>query len=331
MLTRKTFVGPWAGLPVAWTDTDEFDAATYHDDLVRCCQAGVHGIYTAGTTGEFYAMEIDEFETITRCTIETCHACGTPVMIGCTATSTRGAVRRAAIAAALGADAIQVALPFWLELQNCEVLPFFCEVASASGGLPMSIYETTRAKKCLTIHQHREIFDEIPQYSMVKANAGTVGVTPEGCQELSSFVNVFVGEAEWARLGPYGAIGSCSAMVYWNPWVVLSAWQSLFRQDWAALQTASRKIIKLHEFLIEAFGARNFSDSADDRNAARATGFLNTSLRTRGPYASSTEDDVLLLRSWLAQNYPEMLDLQGNAHDANMPASGDLFAVNPSF
>lgn len=310
MLTRRTFKGPWAGLPIAWNAHDEFDEATYRADITRCCDAEVPGIYTGGTTGEFYALEIDEFETITRVTVEACHEHRTPVMIGCTATSTRGAARRAAIAAKAGADAIQVALPFWLPLQDAEVLPFFREVSRASGGLPLSVYETTRAKKCLTVDQHRRIHEAISQYLMVKANAGTVAATPEGCQALSSFVNVFVGESLWAELGQHGVTGSCSAMVYWNPWVVLAAWQSLSRQDWPALNVAGKKIVMLHDFLMEAFGDRNFSDSADDRNAARATGFLRTSLHTRGPYASPTEEDVIVLRRWLEQHYPEMLDLR---------------------
>ena len=33
--------GPWAGLPVAWTDDDRFDEATYRHDVARCCEAGV--------------------------------------------------------------------------------------------------------------------------------------------------------------------------------------------------------------------------------------------------------------------------------------------------
>ena len=52
-LTRDTFTGPWAGLPVAWTDDDRFDEVTYRADVARCCQAGIPGVYTGGTTGEF--------------------------------------------------------------------------------------------------------------------------------------------------------------------------------------------------------------------------------------------------------------------------------------
>ena len=72
MLTRDNFIGPWAGLPVAWTDNDEFDESTYRRDVARCCEAGVPGIYTGGTSGEFYAQEWDEFKQIVRATVEEC-------------------------------------------------------------------------------------------------------------------------------------------------------------------------------------------------------------------------------------------------------------------
>ena len=156
-------------------------------------------------------MEFDEFKAVTRATVEECHARGKPAMIGCTSTYNLGAARRAAYAAEVGADAIQVALPFWMEIGDAQIVPFFKEVAEASGGLPLSVYETTRAKKALTLDQHRAIKDAVPSYLVVKANGGTVGCTPEGCRALSEFVNVFVGEDKFARFGRLGAKGGCSS------------------------------------------------------------------------------------------------------------------------
>ena len=94
MLTRQDMIGPWAGLPVAWDEKLNFDEQTYRADLERTCKAGVPGVYTAGTTGEFYAMELDEWKQITRVTVEECKKYDTPVMIGITSTYTLGAPRR---------------------------------------------------------------------------------------------------------------------------------------------------------------------------------------------------------------------------------------------
>lgn len=310
MLTRETFTGPWAGLPVAWTDDDRFDEATYRADVARCCAADVPGVYTAGTTGEFYAMEFDEFKAIARATVEECRSGGKPVMIGCTSTYNLGAARRAAYAAELGADAIQVALPFWMEIGDEQVVPFFKEVAAASGGLPLSVYETTRAKKTLTIDQHRAIKQAVPSYLVVKANADTVGRTPEGCQALSELVNVFVGENEFARLGRLGVKGGCSSLIYWNPRVILSLWRQVERHDWASADATCQKINQLFDFLGKTFGPKGLTDTALDRLGGTTGGFLHCGLRSRGPYPAATPDDVNVLRTWYREHFPEMLSLK---------------------
>ena len=308
-LDQETFVGPWAGLPVAWSEEDTFDEDTFRRDVVRCCEAGIPGVYSGGTSGEFYAMEQEEFRQVTRTMVETCHATDTPAMVGCTSTYTGGAVLRARWAAEIGADAIQVALPFWMEVAEEEVVPFFRDISRATGGRPLSIYDTKRAKKTLTLAQHQAIKEAVPNYLMVKANTGTLGATPEGCEALSSFVNVFVAEHNWAQLGPHGARGCCSAMVYWNPRVVLDLWAKLRNGDWDALQTAAPTLTALSEFLAANFGVRGFTDTAYDRMGGRASGFLTMSLRNRAPYVSASREDVERLRRWYEGNYPDMLRL----------------------
>ena len=307
MLTATQFRGPWAGLPVAWAADGLFDAATFRRDVAACCRAGIPGVYTAGTSGEFYAMEFEEWLAVSQAAVEVCHEHGTPVMLGCTATWTGGAVRRAAAAAELGADAIQVALPFWMEVADDQVVPFFATVASAAPDLALSLYETQRAKKVLTLAQHLAVKEAVPAYTMVKANAGTLGVLPDGCAALSQFVSVFVGETSWAQLGPLGAAGCCSATVYWNPGWVLRLWEAVEQQDWDTVARSSAPLAELHAFLGQRYAPLGFTDTAYDRMGGRAFGFLETSLRNRAPYVSPTEQDVADLRARCHSHFPEFV------------------------
>lgn len=309
MLTRDTWKGPWAGLPVAWTDDDQFDEQTYRGDVIRCCQAGVPGVYTGGTSGEFYAMEFDEFCRIARATVEECSQHGVPGMIGCSSTYTLGAQRRAAYAAEIGAAAIQVTLPFWMEVDPAGVVPFFRAVSAACGHLPLSIYETTRCKSTLSLEQHRQLHEQLPNYLMVKSNAQTLGSSPRGCAALSRFVNVFVGENQWATLGPRGARGGCSSLVYWNPRVCLSLWNTVEQQQWDEARRQTEPLGKLFDFLHDEFGSRGFTDTAYDRLGGLASGFLRTSLRSRGPYRCVSPADIDTLRTWYQQEFPGMLVL----------------------
>jgi len=310
MLTRAELIGPWAGLPVAWKEDLTFDEEAYRADVRRTCRAGVPGVYTGGTTGEFYAMEFDEFKAVTKATVEECKSCGTPVMIGVTSTYTLGVQRRAGYAAELGADAIQLALPFWMEIDDREVVTFFKQAARACPELTVCIYETTRSKKSLTVEQHRNIHAAVPAYRAVKANAGTVGSTPQGCAALSEFVNVWVGERGWLTLGPHGAIGSASALVYMNPRVILNMFKLLQEKKWDELKPWTDRVGSLHTEGLAPFTEKGFTDTAYDHLQGAVAGFLKMPVRSRGgPYVSATDQDVKQLRAWMQEHTPELLEL----------------------
>ncbi len=309
MLTRNDLVGPWAGMPVAWDKNLNFDEQAYRADLERACKAGVPGVYTAGTTGEFYAMELDEWKEIGRVTVDECKKHGTPAMLGITSTYTLGAQRRAEYAAEVGADAVQVALPFWMELDDREVIGFFEDVVKPCPGLALTIYETMRAKKALSIEQHRAVFDATGCYYAVKSNANTLGCTPEGCRQLSEFVNVWVGEELWSSLGPCGAIGCASALVYANPCVILHMFELLQQQQWDELKPWTVMLGRLFEEGLRPFTEKGFTDTAYDHLQGLATGFLRMHPRSRGTYLSATQEDVEQLRAWMAAHIPEFLKL----------------------
>jgi len=309
MLKIEQFKGPWAGLPVAYHDDYSFDEATYRGDVARCCEAGVPGVYTGGTTGEFYAFDFDEFQAVTDATIEECKNGKTPVMIGCTSLYTIGAIKRARYAMDKGADAVQIALPFWMEIPDRCVVDFFVEVSEAVPGMPITIYETMRAKKAITLEMHKEIKQRIPAVIGVKSNEGTVGATPEGCAELSKLYHVFSGENKLGILGPSGQIGSCSSLVYQNPRLILKIFDLLFEKNWDELEGWMQKLNKMiFEGLKPGFDA-GCEDSALDRLLGLSAGFLKTSLICRKPYPSCTPEMLAGFRKWLEENLPEFLEL----------------------
>jgi 4-hydroxy-tetrahydrodipicolinate synthase len=84
-LTTETLQGLWAGLPVPWNARDEVDEDALRENVRRVCQAGAHGVYTHGTTGEFYAQTVEEWQLVARATVEECRKLGTLSQVGCTA------------------------------------------------------------------------------------------------------------------------------------------------------------------------------------------------------------------------------------------------------
>ena len=141
---------------------------------------------------------------------------------------------------------------------------------------------------------------------MVKANEGTLGSTPDGCRALSEFVNVFVAEGLWAKLGPHGAKGCCSSVVFWNPLLTLELWKEVEKKNWQRVEALEQRLNLVFEFLRQ-FEAKGFTDTALDRLGGVASGFLKISLRSRRPYPSATEEDAETLRNFYRKKVPEML------------------------
>ncbi|MBI2438808.1 MAG: hypothetical protein HYV36_08375, partial [Lentisphaerae bacterium] len=186
---------------------------------------------------------------------------------------------------------------------------FFKEVSDAAPGMPITIYETLRAKKAISLDLHRRIHAEIPAIIGVKSNADTLGDTPEGCKALSAFHQVFVGENRWHALGPYGAIGACSSFIYQNPRLLLRTFELRLKERWDELKTWMDTYDHIiHEGLKPMFAA-GCVDSAIDRVLGLSAGFLKTSLRCRGPYPSCTEKHLTDFRAWLKTHHPEFLEL----------------------
>ena len=56
-LTRKTLRGVWSALILPWTNRDTLDAERFAKEIRAYAGTGVSGLYTGGTTGEFYAQD----------------------------------------------------------------------------------------------------------------------------------------------------------------------------------------------------------------------------------------------------------------------------------
>ena len=71
-LTTDDVHGIWAGVTIPWDENDRFDEDTYAENIGRMIAARVHGIYTTGSTGEFYVLDDDEFRRMVDIEADLC-------------------------------------------------------------------------------------------------------------------------------------------------------------------------------------------------------------------------------------------------------------------
>lgn len=305
MLSSATLKGMWAGLPVAWTEDDRFDEDRYRRNVRRTCQIGAHGVYTHGSTGEFYAQTFEEWLAVARATAEEAHACNTPVQIGVTDLSTRQVIRKVEIAAQLGADAVQTAFPFWMPLTQAEAIGFFVDLARAVPGMPIVLYATARAKTPVTPELLRCVLDAgVPligcKYTDTAADIPTfIRICPE--------VSFLVGEANLASGMAAGARGACSAYIYVCPRYMLRYYALCEAGEWEAARAIEEHVKAWLAGPCKHLFAKGLQDSALDRTFAYAASFIETELRCRPPYLSASLEDLALYIQLCEGGFPEFL------------------------
>jgi dihydrodipicolinate synthase/N-acetylneuraminate lyase len=306
--TRKTLHGVWCALIVPWTDKDKLDQKRYIKEVCSYRSAGVDGIYTGGTTGEWYAQDDATYERITKLTCDEGHAVGLPVQIGCTALSTRTVQQRIRIANRAKTDAIQIALPFWLELKDDEVTRFVREIADEAGSTPIVLYLTSRSKRKIKPKLLGELAERVPTF---------IGTKDTGCdvQGLKAMLNkapdlaIFGGEDFFMKVPAGGKGGYCSVSGFNAKKVV-----ELYRlcaagrlEEAKPLADAMHRFV--HEALVPLVTSDGLWDSAIDR-IQRVAGGGDVGLRCQSPYRSGSMKHVRQLLAWCKKNTPELMPAQ---------------------
>ena len=93
MLAKEQLQGMWVSVPTEWDEQGHFDEKTFRDEIAMLIDAGAHGLYTTGSTGEFYALDWEEFQRVTDAFLaET--AGRIPAQVGANWFNTRDTIRR---------------------------------------------------------------------------------------------------------------------------------------------------------------------------------------------------------------------------------------------
>jgi 4-hydroxy-tetrahydrodipicolinate synthase len=304
-ITKDQLCGMWAALPLPWQENGSLDDEIYEGDIARCCASRVNGVYSGGTTGEFYAQDFALFSQVNRILVQTAHEHGTPVQAGCTALGTEEACQRVRFAREIGADIIQIALPFWLELDDEEVVEFFKAVATAAGDVPLVHYDTGRAKRRISPGLYQRLGREVPTLWGTKFGGADIHAVKQ-ITLANPDLKVFVGEHILASATPMGATGSYSALVLLNPGWMMEYFEACRDRQWNHAFEVQDEIGRLFSTL-GSLPTPGLQDSALDRLFGQLDNFLQCPIACKPPYRSGTVSDLEYLRNWTEKNLPHLL------------------------
>ena len=310
-LTAETLHGIWAGVTMAWDGSDALDVDSYVTNTEAMCEAGVHGVYTTGSTGEFYALDFDEFRQMVDIQCDVCGRCNKPLQIGCNSDNTREALRYLEyVAGKPEVGAAQVAVPYWMELSDRELLQFFQDLYSACPDLPLVHYNVPRAKRFLTGPDYLRVLEVAPSLIGVKFTfAGSHFGDLQDALLMTPQLSYFVGENLLASAMMLGARGCYSSLICTDPDFMLAMYDHAASRRWEEaieMQKLSQEFLTDCFHFIQARG-EDMSDPVFDKGLGVASGCLAGSQRTRAPYIGWSDETVAALKQWLRHNYPMFL------------------------
>jgi dihydrodipicolinate synthase/N-acetylneuraminate lyase len=310
-LTADKLRGIWAGVTMTWDGNFKFDEATYADNVRRCIKARVAGLYTTGSTGEFYAITFDEFRRMVDIQAELCGAAKMPLQIGCCADATYktiGLLEYAAGRKEVGAA--QVNIPYWMELTDRELLQFFKDLYTACPDMPLVHYNIPRTKRFLHGPDYLRILDVAPSLIGVKYTyAGTHFSQLQDDIAMTPMLSYFVAENVLVSGMQIGARGSCSSLVATNPKFTLDMYAKARAGKWneaMKMQKHAARFFADTEAFVSARGEGSI-DPVFDKGLAVAAGCVLGHQRCRAPYIGWSDETVKAVRAWLKKKYPEFV------------------------
>jgi 4-hydroxy-tetrahydrodipicolinate synthase len=123
-------------------DNMGIDVAALRKLIDRLIDGGVHGIFIAGSTGEFYGLSMEEKERLFAVAVQ--HVAGrVPVYAGTGAITTTEAVQLTRLAEQNHVDAVSVLTPMFISPSQHELQQHYRHVAEATS-LPVILYNNQK-------------------------------------------------------------------------------------------------------------------------------------------------------------------------------------------
>jgi 4-hydroxy-tetrahydrodipicolinate synthase len=193
------------------TEDEELDEKGMERLIAHLIEAGVDGIFTVGTAGEFWALSVEEKQRIYECTVA-CTKGQVPVYLGTGANTTREAVRLAELAQRAGADCLSVLTPNFIAPSDEELFRHYRSIARAVD-LPVLLYTNPdRTGVNISADLAVRLAEEVENIAGIKDSSGDLSLTAEYLRRTTDDFRVLMGRDTLIYAGlAQGAAGAIAA------------------------------------------------------------------------------------------------------------------------
>lgn len=305
-LSAAEIYGNWATLLLPINADESIDYARLDDELGCLTRAGINGLYTNGTAGEFYTQTEDEFDRIHELVAARCEAAGLPFQIGASHMSFQLSLGRIQRAVALRPSAFQVILADWFPLCEAEMIACLERFAEAAAPINLILYNPPHAKRVLTPAQIGALKRAVPQLVGVKVADGDTNWYAEIRQHCAD-LSVFVPGHHLATGYAQGAAGAYSNVACLHP-VGAQQWYDLMRADLPAALEIERRLRQFFDLYITPYiTEQHYPNGALDKLLSVIGGWADIGSRLRLPYRWIDASEAARLRAIAQQMIPEIV------------------------
>ncbi len=307
-MRRHAIAGNWATLllPIAPDESIDFDKLGEEIDILIA--AGVDGIYSNGTAGEFHNQTEAEYDRIQDMLANHCRAAGMPFVIGACQPDPIIMLDRLRRAVPSRPLAIQVILPDWWPLTNPEAIDFLKRASDAASGIPLILYNPPHAKRVLSPSELSQICGPCPSVVGIKLADGDDGWYAQARSHLAEFA-LFVPGHHFATGVKEGvAAGAFSNVACLSPRGA-QAWTDLVRTNIdAALEIQTRICGFMDNHIVPFRRDHGYSNAALDKLLCAIGNWGPVGTRLRWPYRFIDETAAKQLIPVALATLPELFN-----------------------
>lgn len=209
-------------------------------------KGGVHGVFVLGSNGEFYGLDFENQKRVIEITVN--HVNGkVPVYAGASAITTKGCIKLAQVAEEIGADAITVLTPMFIQPNDKELYNHY-EAIAKSTSLPVLLYnnpgKTTNNISVPLLEKLAKI-DNIVGIKNTSMNFAQTIDFIKVAKEIGNF-RVFCGTDYYiyATLA-YGGAGCVAGTANVAPRIVVDIYEKYIAGDYEGAMEAQFRLIPL--------------------------------------------------------------------------------------
>lgn len=295
--------GTWGTILLPINADDTIDYGRLDAEIVTLTAAGLNGIYSNGTAGEFHTQTEEEFDRISHVVAYRAEERGMPFQLGACHPIAQVAIERIRRARQLHPGAIQVILPDWLPVGEEEAVAFLERMAEAAAPVGLVLYNPPHAKRVLTVAQIAKLRAAVPALVGVKIGDGPASWYATVRRHLAD-LSVFVPGHHLATGMLAGAHGSYSNIACLHP-AGAARWNRLIRTEPMRALDTERRLLAFFQEHLAPLAARGFSGAALDKLLCVLGEWTDVGLRLRWPYLSIPGEVAEQLRPRVRAAVPE--------------------------